>query len=148
MDNKKQQLIELMNSLTKQDLISMLQENQLEIIQLKEERKESKEKVEFYNAVAADDSLIEMSAVAKILNFKNMGRNKLFNFAREKGILRSSNEPYQEFVDRGYFKVIEQIIEMREGETMINRKTMVTNKGIDYIRKILVEEGYNYNFYK
>lgn len=54
------------------------------------------------------DALFEMSAVAKTINFKGMGRNNLFQYLRSKEILRYNDEPYQKFVDNGCFKIIKQ----------------------------------------
>jgi anti-repressor protein len=87
------------------------------------------------------DRLTEMAAVAKILNFRDMGRNNLFEYLREKSVLRESNEPYQKYVDSGYFKVIEQTIKTGS-YTIINNKTMVTQKGLDFIRKMLKGDDY------
>lgn len=94
-------------------------------------------KVEFYDAVAGSDDLTEMSMVAKVINIPGYGRNKIFELLREKKILRYNNEPYQAYVDRGYFKPIEQQVTLPYGNTIINKKTMVTQRGIDFIRKTI-----------
>lgn len=91
--------------------------------------------------VSESDSTMEMSAVAKVLNYKGLGRNKMFGILRDLNILRTNNEPYQQYIDAGYFDVVEQEVTNDYG-TLINRKTVVTQKGIDYIRKRLDEEGY------
>ena len=66
-----------------------------------------------------------------------MGRNKLFKFLRDKKILDRNNMPYQEYVDRGYFRVIEQRYNTNNGDIKITFTTLVYNKGIEYIRKLL-----------
>jgi anti-repressor protein len=98
-------------------------------------------KAEFWETAMGSDRLTEMAAVAKILNFRDMGRNNLFEYLREKSVLRESNEPYQKYVDSGYFKVIEQTIKTGS-YTIINNKTMVTQKGLDFIRKMLKGDDY------
>ena len=45
--------------------------------------------------------------------------------------------PYQEYVDRGYFRVIEQRYNTNNGDIKITFTTLVYNKGIEYIRKLL-----------
>lgn len=106
----------------------------------------NKGKIELYQAAMDSEDLTEMSAASKILNFRDMGRNRLFKFLRDLGILRGNNEPYQQYVEAGYFKVVEQVFpNPSTGETMINRKTMVYQKGLDYIRQKLVEDGYERN---
>jgi phage antirepressor YoqD-like protein len=90
------------------------------------------------------DCLFEMSAVAKNINFKGMGRNNLFKYLQSKEILRYNDEPYQRFVDSGYFKIIKQSFVVN-GKDKINRKTMTTQKGLDYITKLLLGDGYECN---
>ena len=72
-----------------------------------------------------------------MLGIKGIGRNKLFEILRNKKVLDKSNIPYQKFVDSGYFRVLEQKYTTPSGETKINIKTMVFQKGVDYIRKII-----------
>lgn len=47
------------------------------------------------------------------------------------------NVPYQKYIDNGCFRMIEQKYQMPDGETRISIKTLVYQKGVDYIRKIL-----------
>lgn len=95
-----------------------------------------KPKEEFFDAVTDSKDAIEMKDVAKVLDM-GIGRNKLFKFLRERNVLMNNNTPYQEYVDRGYFRVIEQKYNRGYGETGINIKTLVFQKGVDYIRKLL-----------
>lgn len=86
-----------------------------------------KPKVEFYDCVTGSDDTIDMAEVAKVLNC-GMGRNRIFQLLREKEILNNSNQPYQQFVDRGYFRVIESKFTLPDGTTRINLKTVVFQK--------------------
>jgi phage antirepressor YoqD-like protein len=95
---------------------------------------------EFYEAVTNSDDWMEMSAVIKVLGYKGWGRNNVFKLLRERNVLRYNNEPYQQYVERGCFKTIEQVFETACGESMINRKTMVSQRGLDFIRKLIAEE--------
>lgn len=99
---------------------------------------EMKPKAEFFDAVADSKSAIPMNEVAKVLNIKGYGRNNLFEFLREQGILDRNNIPYQRHVDNGWFRVIEQSY-MKNGERCINFKTLVYQKGVDGIRKRLLK---------
>ena len=98
-----------------------------------------KPKADFYDEVAGSKDSIEMGHVAKVLGIKGIGRNKLFEILRNKKILDKNNIPYQKFVDSGYFRVLEQKYTTPNGEVKINIKTMVFQKGVDYIRKIIKE---------
>jgi anti-repressor protein len=95
-----------------------------------------KPKVEFFDAVAESKTAIPMNDVAKVLSVKGYGRNNLFEYLRNKKVLMNNNRPYQKYVDAGYFRVIEQHYQ-RNGEEQISFKTLVYQKGIDYIRRIL-----------
>lgn len=104
------------------------------------ENKEMQPKAEFYDAVTDSKDAISMAEVAKVLDY-DIGRNKLFDLLKSKKILDKSRVPYQRFVDAGYFRVIETKYTKPNGDVCINIKTLVLQKGIDYIRKILNEEG-------
>ena len=102
-----------------------------------EDNERMKPKEEFFDAVAGSKDAIEISKVAKVLNYPGIGRNKLFEILREKGVLMKDNIPYQRYIDNGWFWTIEQKYHTPDGETRINIKTLVYQKGVDYIRKIL-----------
>ena len=97
---------------------------------------EMKPKAEFFDAVADSKTAISMNEVAKVINIKGYGRNNLFEFLREQGILDRFNTPYQRYVDCGWFRVIEQKY-MKNGEQVVTTKTLVYQKGVDAIRKRL-----------
>ena len=104
---------------------------------LQEDNERMKPKAEFFDAVTDSKDAIDMGQVAKVLNYPRIGRNKLFEILRDNGILQQNNQPYQKYIDCGYFRVIEQKYEARPGEIRINIKTLVFQKGIDYIKKLL-----------
>lgn len=104
------------------------------------ENEDMKPKAEFYDTVTDSKDAISMAEVAKVLDC-GIGRNKLFEFLKKKKILDKSKVPYQRFVDAGYFRVIETKYTKPNGDVCINIKTLVLQKGIDYIRKVLNEEG-------
>ncbi len=106
----------------------------------KKQLAEAKPKVEFFDAVAGSNDAIEIGSVAKVLGIKGMGRNNLFSFLRNKKILMNNNQPYQTYVDRGYFRVLEQKFEKPNGETCINIKTLVYQSGVEFIRRQLQQD--------
>lgn len=55
-------------------------------------------------------------------------------------ILDKNNIPYQQFVDSGYFRVLEKKYTVSNGQTKINIKTMVFQKGIDFILRKIREQ--------
>jgi anti-repressor protein len=109
-----------------------------EVLEAKEKQLlEMKPKAEFFDAVANSKTAIPIGNVAKILEIPGIGRNILFQILRDQGILMHDNVPYQQYIDRGYFRVIEQKYNTPEGETKISIKTLVYQKGIEYIRKVV-----------
>ena len=102
-------------------------------------------KAEFYDAVTGSTDAIDMANAAKVLAVPNLGRNTLFLVLRNLGILQHDNQPYQAHVDNGNFRVIEQKYTKQDGSTHISMKTVVYQKGLDYIRKIIahnMHDGY------
>lgn len=110
-------------------------ESQKMIENLNQQVIEMKPKAEFFDQVASSKTAIQMSEVAKVLNYPNFGRNRLFEFLRNKKVLMANNIPYQKYVDCGYFRVIEQKYTKPNGDTAINIKTLVYQKGINFIKK-------------
>lgn len=86
--------------------IEKIEKLQLENKQQAQQLIEQAPKVEFYNDVTGSETTAEIGTVAKILGFKNVGRNILFDILRKQGILKADNIPYQRYVDNGYFRVI------------------------------------------
>lgn len=95
-----------------------------------------KPKADFFDAVADSKDAISIGDLAKVLAIKGMGRNNLFEFLRNNKVLMNNNTPYQKYVDLGMFRVIEQKY-MRDSEVCINIKTLVYQKGVDYVRNLI-----------
>lgn len=93
-----------------------------------------KPKADFFDAVANSKTAIQIGDVAKVLNIRGIGRNKLFEILRKEKILMNDNLPYQTYIDRGYFRVIEQKYNVG-AEVRINFKTLVYQRGVNFIRK-------------
>ena len=105
---------------------------------------EDKPKVEFADHVADTSDCIDIGTLSKIAKKENIpiGRNRLFEWLRKKDFLMSKgkhkNEPYQRYIDTGWFIVREYIYNTAYGE-QIGTKTYVTGKGqmciIERLRK-------------
>ena len=94
----------------------------------------------FAYQICSSKDAIDIGNCAKALN-RNIGRNNLFEFLRNKKILQQDNIPYQKFIDSGYFRVIETKYTIPSGETKISLKTLVLQKGVAYINKLLAKEA-------
>ena len=91
-------------------------------------------KAEFHDRVTASEGEMTMEAAAKELG---TGRNRLFRDLREKKILKSNNLPMQEYLDRGYFRVVQNPLRFG-GEDKPYAQTMVTGKGLAYLSRLLI----------
>lgn len=132
-------IIQLATQLKNEQEARKAAENKIEEQQLQLE--EQKPKVEFADHVSESENLITMEYMAKLANDEhiNVGRNKLFSWLREQKILKFDNVPYQNFIDKGYFKVRESTFR-RNNKFFTQQTTFVTGKGQLYIIKKLKKE--------
>ena len=103
---------------------------------------EQKPLVDFANKVSTANNSIDMGEMAKLLHEKNninIGRNRLFEILRNKKILMSNNVPYQTYIERNWFKLIETTKETQYG-TKVFTKVLVTGSGQLKIADIIIGE--------
>lgn len=90
-------------------------------------------KVAFAEAVRAIDGGCHIEKIAKALGH---GRNKFFKQLRADGILLENNLPYQKYIDREYFTVVEQQpYTDSKGVTHATFTTLVTGAGQVFLTK-------------
>ncbi len=85
-------------------------------------------------SVKPDSTSITLSEAAKILN---TGEKSLFQLLRDSKILMRSNIPYQNYCQRGYFKVAKHDHTDHFGHKHYYAKTFVTVPGLIFLEKIL-----------
>lgn len=93
-------------------------------------------KVEFYDQVTESTDAIDVGSVAKVLNLK-FGRTTLFQKLRDYKVLMHNNTPYQKYIDLGWFRIIESKWNKPDGSSHISLKTVVYQKGVDGILRLL-----------
>ena len=98
-------------------------------------------KADFYDTLMDTKNAIPMGEAAKRLDM-NIGRNNLFAILRKHGVLDAHNIPYQSMIDRRYFRVITKTYTTYY-DTRSASVTMVLPAGLEYIRRILIKEGYS-----
>jgi len=90
-------------------------------------------KAELMQRVLETGSMIDIGQAAKILGLP-FGRNTLFSKLRKAGIFfKNRNEPKQEYIDRGYFKLKEAFIERTDHPGFAVIKVLVSQKGLEFI---------------
>lgn len=113
--------------------LALEQAKEIEILNNKIEQ--DKPKVTFANAVSGSDSSISIGQFAKILkqNGIETGRQRLFNYFREKGYLirgrtKDFNMPTQKAMEQGLFEVQEKAVALKD-KTILSLSPRVTTKG-------------------
>jgi len=91
----------------------------------------------------SSNNCIDIGTCAKTMNFKGIGRNKLYEFLRNEKYLMHNNIPYQKTIDLEWFRVITQQYSVPStGQVKTFLKTLVTQKGMKAISRQLAKHGY------
>lgn len=120
-------------------------EEQKEKKALENKIEEQKPLVEYAEHIQASKDVIDMKSMAKLAskNGVKIGRNKLFAFLRNRGILDKYNIPYANYMDREWFEVVETPYTFSNGEQRIIKTTLVRPKGqlgiVNQLRKYFLE---------
>lgn len=113
---KKELSIEEMTLLVMQNLQTKIADQQKQL-------EEQRPKVEFAEKISNTKNAVSIGDFAKVIGW---GPNNLFQWLRDKKYLMSSNIPYQTYIDCGYFKVIEFVLDKKNEAKF---KTLITGKG-------------------
>ena len=117
---------------------NVIQQKSKELEAIKALRAKEKPLVDFANQVASASNSISVGEFAKLLNDEQIkiGQNNLFKWLRDNKYLMSDNMPYQRYIDRGYFEIVEQTYKTTCG-SKVSLKTLVTGKGQIYFTEKL-----------
>lgn len=114
------------------------------IRELENKIESDKPKVLIANTLLSSENTLDVEMFAKALfdeSGVNLGRNKLFKWFRDNGFLNDKNRPYQQFIDRGYFKLKEgTYINQATNEPQIYFQLRITTKGQMYFANRLIDE--------
>lgn len=123
-----------------------LQIQQAKIKQLEGQIKRDEPYTNFGKVVSCSDASINVGAFAKLMYDKHgikLGRNKMFEWLREKGFLiksgRERNNPKQEYIEKGWFETTVTLISRSSGD-IESLTTMITGKGQVKLAQLLIEE--------
>lgn len=102
---------------------------------------EDKPYTDFAKHVTESSDTVDVGEFAKLVKKENIkiGRNRLFEWLRNKGYLMQNNNPYQKYIELGYFKVVEVTKNTAYGSS-IYIKTLITGKGQVYLVEKLRKE--------
>jgi len=115
-----------------EQLLALLGDYARDKQQLQRQVAELEPKALFHDEVTAAVNDQPIGSIAKVLG---TGEIRLFRWLRDSRMLMSNNLPYQQYVDAGYFHVVERIWRDTNGEPRVTPQTMVTGKGVVYLQK-------------
>ena len=134
----------ILNPDTMIQLCQALKEEQEKRKALEVKVEEDKPKVEWADQCLESNTTLKIGDYAKLIHRENdieIGQNRLFNFLRSRNILNENNMPYQEYMDRGWFEVIERPVQTVNG-TIIKYTPKITPKGQQGLLKV-IKKYYN-----
>lgn len=119
------------------------------ILELQNQIQEDKRYTDFGKVVEMSEASVNIGAFVKIIFDKhgiNIGRNKLFDWLRDKGYLiksgREKNNPKQQYIEQGLFELRPTIVKRSEGDVQ-SHTTLITGKGQIKLAEILLNEFSN-----
>ena len=119
-----------------------------EVGKLEEEVERLTRELKLYHTFINCEDTITMGDAAKILSFKNVGRNKLFKILRDEGIIfldtDGRNKPYSRYTSAkfGYFRMTEYEYTDKYGNIKIGTRIETSQKGMEFMRKLLLRLDY------
>lgn len=126
-----------------EEALRLAADQQKAIAQQKEQLQIQAPKVEAFDDLMEADGNALMSKAAKIIGI--LGPKQLCKFLRDNKILLSQknmwNAPYQKYLDQGWFKVKIGSYKKKDGSKGASSTTLVTPKGIDKIRTLMLYSG-------
>lgn len=123
--------------LSRRDILQMALEAEDARLKLEQKVQADAPKVEFHDRVTAARGEHSIDQAAKVLG---TGQRRLFRLLRDRKVLRPDNLPYQQYIDRGLFRVAEKPYLDAAGNGRLSSKTVVTGKGLVYLQRLLSRE--------
>ncbi|HDR8947283.1 TPA: phage antirepressor KilAC domain-containing protein [Burkholderia vietnamiensis] len=114
------------------DALRLAADQQEQIDAQRRQIERQKPAVEFAHAVRNTTDAISIGDMARVLG---IGQNRLFRQLRADHLLMADNRPYQHYIDRGYFRMVESVWIDAEKESHPTFKTLVTGRGQVYLQR-------------
>ncbi|WP_077623804.1 BRO family protein [Sediminibacillus massiliensis] len=136
----------LLNPDTLIRLATDLKQEREERQRLEQQQKADLPYTTFGKAVSNSNASINVGAFAKMMYDEHgirIGRNKMFNWLREKGYLiksgRERNNPKQRYIEQGLFNTTVTVVSRTQGDVE-SITTLITGKGQVYFAELLLKE--------
>lgn len=107
--------------------------------EIKKKIEDDKKFVDFAKQIENTNKSIKIEDFAKVISKQGfvIGRNNLYQWLRDNKYLQSNNRPYQQYINSGYFEVLERPVHTSKFHDIVFT-TLVTGKGqIYFVNKLL-----------
>lgn len=113
----------------------LAEKNEVLTVENKELIQQLEEEKEFKKIVYEKGDNYSYSDAYRVLseNVGRMGRNKFIEVLVEKKIISESRIPYARYLNKGYFVIKKNIIEINKNKTFESYQGLVTPKGLDWL---------------
>lgn len=128
--------------LSRLEILTLALEAEKKVIELQEKIDTDKPKVEFAEQLLSATNSLDFGTSCKAMQLP-FGRNKMFEICRNLGFLMHNNQPYQSYIDQGFFTLLEtSFIHPKSGDRVLTTKTMITTKGQNWLIKNFKKHGF------
>ena len=107
--------------------------------EIKKKIEDDKKFVDFAKQIENTNKSIKIEDFAKVISKQGfvIGRNNLYQWLRDNKYLQPNNRPYQQYINSGYFEVLERPVHTSKFHDIVFT-TLVTGKGqIYFVNKLL-----------
>lgn len=113
----------------------LAEKNEVLTVENKELIQQLEEEKEFKKIVYEKGDNYSYSDAYRVLseNVGRMGRNKFIEVLVEKKIISESRIPYARYLNKGYFVIKKNIIEINKNKTFESYQGLITPKGLDWL---------------
>ena len=112
-------------------------ESQTRIAILERNEQETKEARTYVKRALDSNVLKDLYDVPAILNIPGIGITEVLKVLRDNSVIDESNMPYQEYVDKGWFRVDAHSYVDKTAGTVIHKRVFCYKVAINQIRKML-----------
>lgn len=112
-------------------------EFQTRIAILERNEQETKEARTYVKRALDSNVLKDLYDVPAILNIPGIGITEVLKVLRDNSVIDESNMPYQEYVDKGWFRVDTHSYQDKTAGTVIHKRVFCYKVAINQIRKML-----------
>ena len=129
------------NNETAMAFLESYNEFQTHIAILERNEQETKEARTYVKRALDSNVLKDLYDVPAILNIPGIGITEVLKVLRDNSVIDESNMPYQEYVDKGWFRVDTHSYVDKTAGTVIHKRVFCYKVAINQIRKMLDKMG-------